>query len=92
MTYHHIIDPSTGYPADTGLTSVTIVCEDGTLADGLSTSLFIMGKEKAIEYWQKHKDDFDFVLCEEDGTLVLTEGLKDAFTPQNENATIEYVK
>ena len=31
------------------LTSVTIVSEDGTLADGLSTSLFIMGKEKAIE-------------------------------------------
>ena len=52
VTYHHIIDPSTGYPADNGLISVTIVSADGTLADGLSTSLFVMGKDKAIDYWR----------------------------------------
>lgn len=91
VVYHHIIDPSTGYPADNGLISVTIVSEDGTLADGLSTSLFIMGKDKAIEYWKAHSKDFDFVLCEDDGTLVVSKGLKDKFTPQNENAEVEYV-
>lgn len=92
VTYHHIIDPSKGYPADSGLISVTIVSEDGTLADGLSTSLFIMGKERAAEYWRAHKKDFQFILCEKDGTLVVSGGLKDTFTPSDENATVEYVE
>ncbi len=78
--YHHIIDPSTGYPANSGLTSVSIVAKDGTLADGLSTSLFIMGKEKASDYWREHSDEFDAVLVEDDGTVLVTEGLKDCFT------------
>lgn len=91
VVYHHIIDPATGHPADNGLISVTIVSEDGTLADGLSTSLFIMGKAGAIEYWKAHSKDFDFVLCEDDGTLVVSKGLKDKFTPKDETAKVEYV-
>ena len=70
VVYHHIIDPVTGYPADSGLISVTIVSEDGTLADGLSTSLFIMGKDKAIEYWKAHSKDFDFVLPKDETAKV----------------------
>lgn len=91
VVYHHIIDPSTGYPADSGLISVTIVSEDGTLADGLSTSLFIMGREKAAEYWKAHQNEFEFILCEDDGTLVVSNGLKEKFTPKDENAKVEYV-
>ncbi len=78
-TYHHIIDPRTGYPADSGLISVTIVSSDGTLADGLSTSLFIMGKDKAIAYWRDHSQEFDGILETEDGTLYVTEGIEDEF-------------
>lgn len=78
--YHHIIDPSTGYPAKNGLSSVSIISEDGALADGLSTSLFIMGKEKAAEYWKNHSDEFDAVLVEDDGTVWVTEGIADCFT------------
>lgn len=80
VTYHHIIDPKTGYPAENGLISVTIVSADGTLADGLSTSLFIMGEEKAAEFWRAHKDEFDTILLSEDGTLYVTEGIENDFT------------
>ena len=78
-TYHHIIDPSTGYPAESGLKSVTIVSDDGTLADGLSTSLFIMGKEKACDFWKEHNDKFDMILLTDDNELYVSEGIADAF-------------
>ncbi len=87
-TYHHIIDPRTGYPADSGLISVTIVSSDGTLADGLSTSLFIMGKDKAIAYWRDHSDEFDGILETEDGTLYVTEGIEDEFEAKGHKVNV----
>ena len=88
-TYHHIIDPSTGYPANNGLTSVTIVSDDGTLADGLSTSLFIMGPEKAQEYWKKYSNEFDMILVKDDGSIVVSEGIADSFTSDSDFAVIK---
>ena len=88
-TYHHIIDPSTGYPANNGLTSVTIVSDDGTLADGLSTSLFIMGPEKAQEYWKKHSDEFDTILVKDDGSILVSEGIADNFTSESDFMVIK---
>ena len=79
VTYHHIIDPDTGKPANNGLISVTIVSDDGLLADGLSTSLFIMGKEKAIDFWREHSDQFDTILVDDQGGITVTAGLKEAF-------------
>ena len=77
--YHHIIDASNGYPADSGLTSVTIICSDGTLADGLSTSIFIMGLDKAIQYWDCHRDEFDMILYTKEGNVYITEGIEKEF-------------
>ena len=89
VTYHHIIDPKTGYPAESGLVSVTIVSTDGTLADGLSTSLFIMGEEKAADFWREHKDEFDAILMSDDGTLYVTEGLENDFSTER---TVEIIR
>lgn len=78
-TYIHIIDPDTGHPARPGLASVTIVADSGLRGDGLSTALFVMGREKAEEFWRAHPD-FDFILLCEDGTAAITEGLEDCFS------------
>lgn len=78
-TYHHILDPHTGVPADSGLVSVSIISEDPALADALSTALFVMGREDAEAYWRQY-GGFDFVLICDDGTVVATEGIKDSFS------------
>ncbi len=77
--YGHIIDPSTGYPAESGLASVTIVAKEGKVCDALSTSLFIMGREEAEAYWREH-GDFDMILITDEGELYITEGISDAFS------------
>ena len=59
--YHHIIDTKTGYPSKSNITSATIICTDSTLADALSTAVYVMGTEKAISLWQKQKN-FDMIL------------------------------
>jgi thiamine biosynthesis lipoprotein len=78
--YHHIIDSNTGYPSDSDLTSVTIICADGTTADALSTSLFIMGKEKAAQFYKSTDIEFDMILVDSDKNVYISEGIKDLFT------------
>lgn len=88
-TYHHIMDPQTGYPAESGLKSVTIISEDGTLADGLSTACFVMGKERSVSFWREHSQLFDMILITEHNDIFITAGIKDYFTSDEPCKIIE---
>ena len=48
VTYHHLLDPKTGYPAETGLLSVTVVHENGAVSDALATACFVLGLEDSL--------------------------------------------
>lgn len=70
--YIHIFNPKTGFPVDNDILSVTIISNSGTYADSLSTSLFVMGKEKALEFWQ-NTQDFSMILICKDGYTIIKE-------------------
>lgn len=77
--YHHIIDPSTGAPSESGLLSVTVISSDGTLADGLSTALFVMGSDGAEGFWREHSEEFDFIIMDGQGKIKVSEGVSGVF-------------
>ncbi len=77
--YHHLIDPFTAAPAQSDIKSVSIICDDGTLADCLSTALFVMGSQKAIEFSNMH-DNFGAVILMNDDTVFVSENMKNIVT------------
>ena len=60
--YHHILDPSTGYPYDTDLSSVTIICDSSLEGDILSTVLLSEGSEKAIAHAKELESESIYVI------------------------------
>lgn len=78
VRYHHILDPATGYPARSGLCSVTIVCDGGLTADALSTACFVLGPERGIALAENY--GAEALLVSEDGALHMTEGMKKIFS------------
>lgn len=77
VRYHHILDPATGYPAHSGLCSVTIVCDSGLLADALSTACFVLGPEQGLALAQVY--GAEALLVEEDGSLHMTKGMEEMY-------------
>jgi thiamine biosynthesis lipoprotein len=72
--YHHILDPTTGEPAG-GCRSVTIVTASATLADGLSTGVFIMGPEAGMKLIAG-LPDVEAVIVDAQNNVVVSPGLR----------------
>lgn len=90
-TYHHLINPETGYPINNTLSSVTVICEDGTMADCLSTAMFILGESKALNYWRTY-GGFEMILVNKDNQITCTKGLMEDFTLSNDSYTLKYTE
>lgn len=87
--YQHILDPKTGYPVQSDLTSVSVVTRggfggQGTRADAYSTALYVMGEQAAVDFWRAQDMSFDMVLITRDGRVVYTPGLADCFNERTE--------
>ena len=61
VRYHHILDPRTGYPADSGLMQVTIISDDSVMGDALSTACFVSGLDEGMKLAEKYGVDAIFV-------------------------------
>lgn len=86
VTYHHLLDPDTGYPAESGLLSVTVWSGSGTLSDALSTACFVLGLEDSLPVLEQF--DSEAVFITEDHQIYVTEGLADAFSLTGEGYTL----
>lgn len=76
--YHHIIDPQTGYPSDSGLLSTTVISDASIDTDAMSTATFVLGLEEGIKLIRKVKGA-EAIFIKEDGKIYATEGLRKIF-------------
>lgn len=79
--YHHILDPQTGYPAESGLSSVTILSANSMEADALSTMVFVAGLDKGMEVLRRYPHT-EAVLVDTEMHVYITRGLAFQFRPE----------
>lgn len=91
VRYHHILNPHTGYPAQSDLMSVTLVTDSSLLADALDTAVYILGLEKGREMLEKY-GGVEAVFITRDKKIYVTDGLKDSFEFFDESKEYEFVK
>ena len=72
--YHHVLDPKTGYPADNGIQSVTILSDSSALADSLSTACLVLGVEDGTHLAESFNADVIFLMS--DGSITTSKNLK----------------
>ncbi len=87
-TYHHILNPKTGYPYENDIAGVSIIVSSSTRGDALSTSMFSIGVEEGLKYVNQ-KDDVDAVFMTKDKKVYVSNSIKDTFKLTNQRYTWE---
>lgn len=81
--YGSVLDPKTGYPAESELVSVTVYTHDGVLSDALAAACIVLGHDESLALLAQYGAEAVFV--GEDNTVAVTPGIKDEFVLTNEN-------
>jgi thiamine biosynthesis lipoprotein len=76
--HHHILNPTTGYPSESGLISVSIISEKSLEADALSTIVFVAGMEKGLAFLRSFPQT-EAILVDSDLQVYVTQGLRYRF-------------
>lgn len=83
VRYHHILDPKTGYPVENTISGVTVFTKSSMQGDGLSTTLFLLGVDKGLDFVNQ-LDGVEAVFIDKDHGVHVSDGLKDTFKLSNE--------
>ncbi|SDB05136.1 thiamine biosynthesis lipoprotein [Streptococcus henryi] len=83
-TYHHIMNPETGYPVENNISGVTVFTDKSIQGDELSTSLYLLGIEEGMKYIES-LDNVEAVFIDKDKGLHISSGLKEKFELKNED-------
>lgn len=76
-TYHHLLNPKTGYPENNDLVSVTVTAKSGALSDALSTACFVLGRDKGSELLKEYGAGGIFI--DKKNKVFVTDNLKNKF-------------
>ncbi len=86
VRYHHILDPVTGYPSDSGLLSATIVGPRSATADALSTACFVLGRDKGLALAASM--GYEAIFVADDRSVTITDGLRTNFALTDDRFTL----
>lgn len=84
VTYHHLMDPETGYPFDNDIAGVSIISDKSIDGDALSTFVFGLGTEAGLAY-VNGREDIEAVFVTKDKEVYVSDGLKDNFELTNDD-------
>lgn len=86
VRYGHIFDSTVGKPVENQIASVTVVSDNGTLSDFLSTAVFILGETEGVRLVEKYNSQV--IIIKNDKNILISSELADKFKLTDENFTV----